>query len=56
MHDGVVRDMERQRVKKERQLDFDMQRALEQELKQEQTVSSSSKPPNGAAASRTEHG
>ncbi|PWI65948.1 hypothetical protein PCL_05676 [Purpureocillium lilacinum] len=38
MHEGVVRDMEQQRVKRERQLDFDMQRALEQEYKQHQTV------------------
>ncbi|CAK7216137.1 hypothetical protein SCUCBS95973_002702 [Sporothrix curviconia] len=38
MHQGVVRDMEQQRIKKERQLDFDMQRALEAEYKKEQTV------------------
>ncbi|KAI0470638.1 cytochrome c oxidase assembly protein [Xylariaceae sp. FL0804] len=39
MHQGVVRDLERQRIKKERQLDFDMQKALEEEYKQAQTVS-----------------
>ncbi|OAA66658.1 hypothetical protein SPI_01234 [Niveomyces insectorum RCEF 264] len=38
MHQGVVRDMEQQRIKKERQLDFDLQRALEAEYKKEQTV------------------
>ncbi len=38
MHQGVVRDMEQQRLKKERQLDFDMQRALEEEYKKGQTV------------------
>jgi protein PET117 len=38
MHEGVVRDMEQLRLKKERQLDFDMQAALEAELKKEQTV------------------
>ena len=38
MHAGVVRDMEQQRIKKERQLDFDMQRALEEEYKKGQTV------------------
>lgn len=38
MHAGVIRDMEQQRLKKERQLDFDMQRALEQEYKKVQTV------------------
>lgn len=42
MHAGVIRDMEQQRVKKERQLDFDMQRALEEEYKKVQTVHDSS--------------
>ncbi|KAI0207004.1 cytochrome c oxidase assembly protein [Astrocystis sublimbata] len=39
MHQGVVRDMEQQRIKKERQLDFDLQKALEEEYKKGQTVS-----------------
>lgn len=38
MHQGVVRDMEQQRLKRERQLDFDMQKAMEDEYKKEQTV------------------
>lgn len=38
MHQGVVRDMEQQRIKRERQLDFDMQRELEAEYKKEQSV------------------
>lgn len=38
MHQGVIRDMEQQRIKRERQLDFDMQRALEAEYKKDQTV------------------
>jgi len=38
MHAGVVRDMEQQRIKKERQLDFDMQRALEEEYRKLQHV------------------
>jgi protein PET117 len=38
MHAGVVRDMEQQRVKRERQADFDMQRQLEEEYKKSQTV------------------
>ncbi|KAG5992517.1 hypothetical protein E4U52_002766 [Claviceps spartinae] len=38
MHEGVVRDMEQQRIKRERQLDFDMQRELEAQYKQHQTV------------------
>ncbi|KAJ0120175.1 hypothetical protein J7T55_001031 [Diaporthe amygdali] len=41
MHQGVVRDMEQQRIKRERQLDFDLQKQLEAEYKQEQTVRSS---------------
>jgi protein PET117 len=38
MHQGVVRDMEQQRVKRERQLDFELQRQLEEEYKKGQTV------------------
>lgn len=41
MHQGVVRDMEQQRIKRERQLDFDMQKALEEEYKKGQTVTES---------------
>lgn len=41
MHVGVVRDMEQQRLKKERQLDFDMQRQLEEEYRKIQKVSES---------------
>ncbi|OCK77536.1 hypothetical protein K432DRAFT_304012 [Lepidopterella palustris CBS 459.81] len=39
MHAGVIRDFEQQRLKKERQLDFDMQQALEREYRKIQTVS-----------------
>ncbi|KAI9788721.1 MAG: hypothetical protein M1835_002120 [Candelina submexicana] len=39
MHAGVVRDIEQQRVKKERLADFEMQRALEQEYRKVQKVS-----------------
>lgn len=39
MHAGVLRDMEQQRLKKERLLDFEMQRQLEQEYRKIQTVS-----------------
>ncbi|KAI4193417.1 MAG: hypothetical protein LQ350_008327 [Teloschistes chrysophthalmus] len=38
MHAGVIRDMEQQRVKKERQADFEMQKRLEDEYKKVQTV------------------
>ena len=38
MHAGVVRDIEQQRIKKERQADFEMQRALEEEYLKVQKV------------------
>ncbi|KAG7006924.1 hypothetical protein G7Y79_00012g032600 [Physcia stellaris] len=38
MHAGVIRDIEQQRVKKERQADFEMQKALEEEYRKVQTV------------------
>nr|POE52307.1 protein, mitochondrial [Quercus suber] len=38
MHQGVIRDMEQQRIKKERQLDFEMQRQLEEEYRKVQNV------------------
>lgn len=41
MHAGVIRDLEQQRLKRERQLDFDMQRKLEEEYRKLQTVSDS---------------
>ncbi|KAF2638479.1 hypothetical protein P280DRAFT_370051, partial [Massarina eburnea CBS 473.64] len=44
MHAGVIRDYEQQRLKRERQADFDMQRALEQEYRKVQTVSDGGGP------------
>lgn len=38
MHAGVIRDIEQQRIKKERQLDFEMQRQLEEEYRKVQRV------------------
>ena len=38
MHQGVIRDIEQQRIKRERQLDFDLQRELEAEYKKAQSV------------------
>lgn len=38
MHQGVIRDAEQRRIKLERQLDFDMQKELEEEYKKGQTV------------------
>lgn len=39
MHAGVVRDMEQQRLKKERSADFEMQKVLEKEYRKIQSVS-----------------
>lgn len=39
MHQGVIRDMEQQRLKRERQVDFEMQRQLEEEYRKVQNVS-----------------
>ncbi|KAK0615363.1 hypothetical protein B0T17DRAFT_511134 [Bombardia bombarda] len=49
MHQGVVRDIEQQRVKRERQLDFDLQRELEAEYKKEQTVRDTTAEMDGSA-------
>ncbi|KAL8681332.1 MAG: hypothetical protein Q9186_002541 [Xanthomendoza sp. 1 TL-2023] len=38
MHAGVVRDIEQQRVKRERQVEFEMQRELEGEYRKVQSV------------------
>ncbi len=48
MHAGVIRDVEQQRLKKERQADFEMQRELEQEYRKIQTVSDGDASTNGA--------
>ena len=42
MHAGVLRDMEQQQIKRERQADFEMQRQLEEEYKKIQMVSDGS--------------
>ncbi|KAK7747627.1 hypothetical protein SLS62_009038 [Diatrype stigma] len=54
MHQGVVRDMEQQRIKRERQLDFDVQKALEEEYKKAQTVrdTTAESPPEGTMPNR----
>lgn len=38
MHAGVIRDMEQQRLKRERQADFEIQAALEKEYRKLQNV------------------
>jgi protein PET117 len=44
MHAGVIRDYEQQRVKRERQADFEMQKALQEEYLKFQTVSDGGGP------------
>ena len=39
MHKGVERDMEKQRLRQERQADFELQKRLEEEYRKMQTVS-----------------
>ena len=48
MHAGVIRDIEQQRVKKERQADFEMQRALEEEYRKVQQVHDGDEAPEKA--------
>ncbi|KAJ5096320.1 hypothetical protein NUU61_005676 [Penicillium alfredii] len=48
MHKGVERDMEKQRVRQERQADFEMQKALEQQYLQIQNVSKNAGDSNPA--------
>lgn len=51
MHKGVERDMEKQRVRLERQAEFEMQKALEQEYLKLQTVHSTTGDPNTTSQS-----
>ncbi|KAF2276955.1 uncharacterized protein EI97DRAFT_364816, partial [Westerdykella ornata] len=44
MHAGVIRDYEQQRLKRERQAEFEMQQALEREYRKVQTVSDGGGP------------
>lgn len=48
MHKGVERDMEKQRIRHERQAEFEMQKRLEEEYLKLQTVSPSSGEQNSA--------
>ncbi|KAE8146736.1 cytochrome c oxidase assembly protein [Aspergillus avenaceus] len=49
MHKGVERDMEKQRIRHERQAEFELQRRLEEEYRKLQTVSPSSEDQPGIA-------
>ena len=51
MHAGVLRDIEQQRVKKERLADFEMQKALEQEYRRVQSVHDGAADGPGGATS-----
>jgi protein PET117 len=44
MHAGVIRDIEQQRVKKQRLADFELQRALEREYRKAQEVREGGEP------------
>lgn len=51
MHKGVERDMEKQRVRQERQAEFEMQKRLEEEYLKIQTVHSTTGDQNSAGKS-----
>lgn len=54
MHAGVLRDVERQRIKRERQMDFEAQAQLERKLRKSQrvvdTTGEAPEAPPGASA------
>ncbi|PWY77102.1 cytochrome c oxidase assembly protein [Aspergillus heteromorphus CBS 117.55] len=52
MHKAVEQDMEKQRIRRERQAEFEMQRALEQEYLKLQKVSPSADDPKGGPANQ----
>jgi protein PET117 len=47
MHAGVERDEEKQRIKRERQADFEIQKRLEEEYRKVQSVSDSTQGDDG---------
>lgn len=51
MHKGVERDVEKQRVRQERQAEFEMQKRLEEEYLKVQRVSPSTGNTNSASKS-----
>ncbi|KAI9762078.1 MAG: hypothetical protein M1840_001487 [Geoglossum simile] len=55
MHAGVIRDIEQQRVKKERLADFQIQQELEQEYRKIQSVSGGGSNTAGNDASGRSH-
>jgi protein PET117 len=56
MHRGVERDMEKQRIRQERQAEFELQKALEKEYLKLQTVHSTTDDPRVGANPSTNTG
>lgn len=54
MHKGVERDMEKQRIRQERQAEFEMQKRLEEEYLKIQKVSPSADGQGGGANSQAQ--
>lgn len=52
MHKAVELDMEKQRIRRERQAEFEMQRALEVEYRKLQKVSPSVDEPSGGKSNQ----
>ncbi|CAK40994.1 protein pet117, mitochondrial [Aspergillus awamori] len=52
MHKAVELDMEKQRIRRERQAEFEMQRALEEEYRKLQKVSPSVDEPSGGKSNQ----
>ncbi|PYH90371.1 cytochrome c oxidase assembly protein [Aspergillus ellipticus CBS 707.79] len=52
MHKAVEQDMEKQRIRRERQAEFEMQRALEEQYLKLQKVSPSLDEPSGGQANQ----
>lgn len=54
MHKGVERDMEKQRIRQERQAEFEMQKRLEEEYRKLQHVSPSADGQGGGGNRQTQ--
>ncbi|KAB8228142.1 hypothetical protein ETB97_009929 [Aspergillus alliaceus] len=52
MHKGVERDMEKQRIRQERQAEFELQRRLEEEYRKLQAVSPSIEEQSGGVTNQ----
>ncbi|KAF9886422.1 hypothetical protein FE257_011454 [Aspergillus nanangensis] len=54
MHKGVERDVEKQRIRQERQAEFEMQRRLEEEYRKMQHVSPSAEASNSGGSNQSQ--